>query len=68
MVLLPGSRSGLHGIAFSKGKVYRAAVHEIFKPDFVPDEVLSSGYGHSRFADAGQHNTRTVQVGPDDMM
>jgi Raf kinase inhibitor-like YbhB/YbcL family protein len=63
------SRSGLHGIAFSKGKVYLASVHEIFKAD-----VLSDGmFGPLEMIihdlpDAGQHNTRTVQIGPDDMM
>jgi hypothetical protein len=34
------SRSRLHGFSFSKGKVYRAAVHEIFKTDFRPDGSL----------------------------
>jgi len=63
------SRSGLHGIAFSKGKVYLAAIHEVFKAD-----VLSDGtFGPLEMIihdlpDAGQHNTRTVQIGPDDMM
>jgi glucose/arabinose dehydrogenase len=31
------SRSGLHGITFSKGKVYLAAVHEILRADVHPD-------------------------------
>jgi glucose/arabinose dehydrogenase len=63
------SRSGLHGIAFSKGKVYLAGVHEIFKADVHPD----GSFGpldmiiHD-LPDAGQHNPRTVQIGPDDMM
>lgn len=63
------SRSSLHGIAFSKGKVYLASVHEIFKADVRPD----GSFGpldmiiHD-LPDAGQHNTRTVQIGPDDMM
>jgi Raf kinase inhibitor-like YbhB/YbcL family protein len=63
------SRAGLHGIAFSKGKVYLASVHEIFKGDVLPD----GSFGPLEMIihdlpDAGQHNTRTVQIGPDDMM
>lgn len=63
------SRSGLHGIAFSKGKVYLAAVHEIFKADVLPDGTFGplEMMIHD-LPDAGQHNTRTVQIGPDDMM
>ena len=44
------SRAGLHGIAFSKGKVYLASVHEIFKADVMPDgtfgplEMIIGGY------------------------
>ena len=63
------SRSGLHGIAFSKGKVYLAAVHEIFSADVRPDGTFGplNMIIHD-LPDAGQHNTRTVQIGPDDMM
>ena len=63
------SRSGLHGIAFSKGKVYLAAVHEIFKANVLPDGTFGplEMIIHD-LPDAGQHNTRTVQIGPDDMM
>ena len=63
------SRSGLHGIAFSKGKVYLASVHEIFKADVRPDGTFGplDMIIHD-LPDAGQHNTRTVQIGPDDMM
>jgi Raf kinase inhibitor-like YbhB/YbcL family protein len=63
------SRAGLHGIAFSKGKVYVATVHEIFKADVQPDGTFGplAMFIHD-LPDAGQHNTRTVQIGPDDMM
>jgi Raf kinase inhibitor-like YbhB/YbcL family protein len=63
------SRSGLHGITFSKGKVYLASVHEIFKADVRPDGTFGplDMIIHD-LPDAGQHNTRTVQIGPDDMM
>ena len=45
------SRSGLHGIAFSKGKVYLAAVHEIFKCRRSSRwNVWSPGHDHSRSA------------------
>ena len=63
------SRSGLHGIALHKGKAYLATVHEIFRADirndgtFGPLEMLIHD-----LPDAGQHNTRTVQIGPDEMM
>jgi len=63
------SRSGLHGITFSKGKVYLASVHEIFKADVRPDGTFGSlDMIIHDLPDAGQHNTRTVRVGPDDMM
>jgi Raf kinase inhibitor-like YbhB/YbcL family protein len=63
------SRSGLHGITFSRSKVYLAAVHEIFKADVRPDGTFGplDMIIHD-LPDAGQHNTRTVQIGPDDMM
>jgi Raf kinase inhibitor-like YbhB/YbcL family protein len=63
------SRSGLHGIALHGGMVYLATVHEIFRADVHPDgrfgplEMLIHD-----LPDAGQHNTRTVQIGPDEMM
>jgi Raf kinase inhibitor-like YbhB/YbcL family protein len=60
------SRPGVHGIAISKGKVYLATVHEIFKADIQPD----GSFGPLEMIihdlpDAGQHNTRTVAIGPD---
>jgi len=63
------SRSGVHGIALHDGKVYLATPKQIFRAD-----VLSDGrFGPLEMLihdlpDAGQHNTRTVQIGPDDMM
>ncbi len=63
------SRAGLHGIAISDGKVYLATVHEIFRApiledgSFGPLEMLIHN-----LPDAGQHHTRTVQIGPDNMM
>lgn len=63
------SRAGLHGIAFSSGKVYLAGVYEIFKADVMPDGTSGplDMIIHD-LPDAGQHNTRTVQVGPDNML
>jgi Raf kinase inhibitor-like YbhB/YbcL family protein len=63
------SRSGMHGIALHDGKVYLATVHEIFRGDVLPD----GRFGPLQMLlhdlpDAGQHNTRTVQIGPDGMM
>jgi Raf kinase inhibitor-like YbhB/YbcL family protein len=63
------SRSGLHGIALHRGQVYLATVHEIFRAPIQADgrfgklEMLIHD-----LPDAGQHNTRTVQIGPDEMM
>lgn len=63
------SRSGMHGIAFHQGLVYLATPQEIFRA-----EVQSDGtFGPldmiiHNLPDAGQHPTRTVQVGPDDML
>lgn len=62
-------RAGLHGIAFFGNRVYLATVHEVFT-----GEVLPSGeFGPLQMIikdlpDAGQHNTRTIQIGPDEMM
>lgn len=62
-------RPGLHGITFFKNRVYLATVHEVFT-----GEVLASGeFGPLQMIikdlpDAGQHNTRTLQVGPDEML
>ena len=63
------SRSGLHGIALHAGKVYLATVHEIFRADVRPDGTFGplEMLIHD-LPDAGQHNTRTVQIGPDQMM
>ena len=63
------SRPGLHGIAFSNGKVYLVSVHEVFKADLLAD----GSFGPLEMIihdlpDAGQHNTRTIQIGPDNMM
>jgi Raf kinase inhibitor-like YbhB/YbcL family protein len=63
------SRSGLHGIAIHRGKAYLATPKEIFRAPVLPDgrfgplEMLIHD-----LPDAGQHNTRTVQIGPDEMM
>jgi len=63
------SRSGLHGITFFKGKVYLAAVHKILRADVHPDGTFGplEMIIHD-LPDAGQHNTCTVQIGPDEMM
>lgn len=63
------SRSGLHGIALHKGRAYLATVHEIYRADIRPDGTFGplEMLIHD-LPDAGQHNTRTVQIGPDEMM
>jgi Raf kinase inhibitor-like YbhB/YbcL family protein len=63
------SRSGMHGIAFHGAKVYLATPNEVFVAD-----VLADGrFGPldmiiHNLPDAGQHNTRTVAIGPDNML
>lgn len=63
------SRSGLHGIAFHGRMVYLATPNEIFRAEvqddgaFGPLEMIIHD-----LPDAGQHNTRTVQIGPDGRM
>jgi len=63
------SRSGVHGIALHDGKAYLATPKQIFRASVLPDghfgplEMLIHD-----LPDAGQHNTRTVQIGPDGMM
>lgn len=63
------SRPGLHGIAFHDGKVYLATTKEIFTGDVLPD----GKFGPLKMIihdlpDAGQHPTRTIRVGPDNML
>jgi Raf kinase inhibitor-like YbhB/YbcL family protein len=63
------SRPGVHGLAVFQGKAYLATPHEIFRGDvqadgtFGPLEMIVHD-----LPDAGQHNTRTIQIGPDGMM
>ncbi|HWA74028.1 MAG TPA: YbhB/YbcL family Raf kinase inhibitor-like protein [Polyangiaceae bacterium] len=63
------SRPGVHGLAIFDGQAFLATPHEIFR-----GAVLADGtFGPLEMIihdlpDAGQHNTRTVQIGPDGMM
>jgi Raf kinase inhibitor-like YbhB/YbcL family protein len=63
------ARSGTHGLALYQGKAYLATPHEIFRADVLPDGTFGplEMIIHD-LPDAGQHNTRTVQIGPDAMM
>ncbi|HET9929691.1 MAG TPA: YbhB/YbcL family Raf kinase inhibitor-like protein [Polyangiaceae bacterium] len=63
------SRSGVHGLALYQGKAYLATPNEIFQGDILPDGTFGplEMLIHD-LPDAGQHNTRTVQIGPDEMM
>jgi Raf kinase inhibitor-like YbhB/YbcL family protein len=63
------SRPGVHGLALYQGKAYLATPHEIFRGDVRPDGTFGplEMIIHD-LPDAGQHNTRTVQIGPDAMM
>ena len=59
----------MHGIGFHAGKVYLATVKEVFRADVNPDGTFGplEMIIHD-LPDAGQHPTRTVQVGPDNML
>jgi Raf kinase inhibitor-like YbhB/YbcL family protein len=60
------TRSGMHGIAIDGRKVYLAAMKEVLTApiladgSFGPLEQLTA-----TLPDTGQHNTRTVRLGPD---
>lgn len=63
------SRPSAHGIAIHKGKLYLATTKEVYVADIKADGSL----GDLRMiihdlADAGQHNNRTLRVGPDEML
>lgn len=63
------ARPGMHGITFYKNWVYLATPHEVFRGEvqadgtFGPLEMIIHD-----LPDAGQHNTRTLAVGPDNML
>jgi Raf kinase inhibitor-like YbhB/YbcL family protein len=63
------SRPGVHGLAIHEGKAYLATPHEVFRGDVLPDGTFGplEMIIHD-LPDAGQHNTRTIQIGPDGMM
>ncbi|MFZ5893807.1 MAG: YbhB/YbcL family Raf kinase inhibitor-like protein [Myxococcota bacterium] len=63
------SRAGLHGLALYQGKAFIATPHEVFRADVLPDGTFGplEMIIHD-LPDAGQHNTRTLQIGPDAMM
>jgi Raf kinase inhibitor-like YbhB/YbcL family protein len=63
------SRPGVHGLAIHQGKAYLATPHEIFRGDVQADGTFGplDMIIHD-LPDAGQHHTRTVQIGPDAMM
>ncbi len=67
--VLAASRPGVHGLALYEGKAYLATPHEIFRGDILADGTFGplDMIIHD-LPDAGQHNTRTVQIGPDKMM
>jgi len=63
------SRSGLHGLAIYQDVAYLATPHEVFRADILADGTFGplDMIIHD-LPDAGQHNTRTLQVGPDGML
>lgn len=63
------SRPSLHGIAFHDDRLYLATTKEVYVADVKADGTLGAlqMIMHD-LADAGQHNNRTLRVGPDDML
>lgn len=63
------SRPGMHGIAFHGAKVYLATPNEVYVADVRADGTFGplDMIIHD-LPDAGQHNTRTVAIGPDGML
>ncbi|WP_292047093.1 MULTISPECIES: YbhB/YbcL family Raf kinase inhibitor-like protein [unclassified Brevundimonas] len=62
-------RSGAHGIALHDGKMYLVTVKEVFVGDILADGMvgpLTLIIGD--LPDSGQHPSRTIAVGPDDML
>ena len=67
--VIAASRPGVHGLAIHEGVAYLATPHEIFRGDVLADGTFGplDMIIHD-LPDAGQHHTRTVQIGPDEMM
>lgn len=63
------SRPGLHGLALHEGQAYLATPNQVFRADVLLDGTLGplEMVIHD-LPDAGQHNTRTLQIGPDNML
>ena len=59
-------RSGMHGLSFNAGKAYMVSAHEVFVADVKTDGTFGplKMIIHDLPA-AGQHNNRTIEVGPD---
>jgi glucose/arabinose dehydrogenase len=56
----------LHGLALKDGKLYMAAVRELYVADVKPDGTLGELKTlYKDLPDAGQHANRTLQFGPD---
>jgi len=63
------SRPGVHGLALYQGNAYLATANEVFRAPIQEDGTFGTleMIIHD-LPDAGQHNTRMVQIGPDAMM
>lgn len=63
------SRSGMHGLAFLGTRAYLVTPNEVFRTDVAADGTFGAlEMILHELPDAGQHNTRTIQFGPDGMM
>ena len=59
----------LHGVSVHRGRIYLAAVKEVFVADIRPDGTLGPLRAIiTDLPDGGQHPNRTLAVGPDSML
>ncbi|MDO7877766.1 PQQ-dependent sugar dehydrogenase [Hymenobacter sp. ASUV-10] len=62
-------RPHLHGLALKDGKLYLAAIREVYVADVKPDGTLGELKTlYKDLPDAGQHANRTLQFGPDGLL
>ena len=66
MVKEVARRPDLHGLALRDGKLYIAAIRELYVADIKPDGTLGALKTlYKDLPDAGQHPNRTINFGPD---
>jgi len=62
-------KENMHGVAIDGNKMYLVAVNDVFATDIKPDGTLGSLTRIvTGLPEGGQHNNRTLAVGPDKML